>query len=894
MTVTSRPASVPVAPFGLRIDSGGDGFIVSEAAPRLSFTVPAAQQPWTGFELEAVVDGERRARVPLDAGSHLFIDWPWLPLASGQRVQWRARATGDDRFSEWSEWASFESGLLDADWTAEWISPVEHGDAGYGARGAHRLARRFDAADVVDARLYSTALGVYEARINGHRVGTAELSPGSTSYDLTLYAQAADVTDLLIDGSNSLDIELSDGWYRGQVGAFRLPAGWGTTLGARVELHLTLSDGSRHVIRTDAEWTSVESAVTRADLMDGQTTDLRISDRTPEPVIVGAVSGPSISWSPAPPIRVVETRDAVHVTRPSADAWVLDFGQNASGWLRVTDLGPAGTRTVIDYGEYVAPDGDLSTSHLNSTRPGEPEIVFVQRDEVVSSGGGESFEPRHTVHGFQYARVSRQGAPFDPATAQMRIVQTDLRRTASFESSDQGLNRLHEIADWSFRGNAVDVPTDCPTRERLAWTGDYQVFAPTAARLYDVLGFTRKWLRSVRDDQLDDGRVANFSPDGRRIKLNLDDQFAMMTGSSGWGDAITFVPWEMYETYGDAGVLAENWDAMVRWVEWTLGAAATTRHHGRVQRSSEPLPHEQYLWDGTFHWGEWTEPVPKAEDGSRLDPIKTNPMAWFMADKGEVGTAYLYRSTRILAGAAIVLGRPEEAARYAEIADRVLDAWRTEFLSADGRSVQDTQAAYVRALSFGLIPEQLRPAAAQRLVELIRDAGTHLGTGFLSTGDLLPVLAETGHADVAYELLLQRSAPSWLHMIDKGATTVWEDWEGIDDAGVAHESLNHYSKGAVIRFLHTHTLGLRQETGSIAWESFMIAPVPGGGLDWAKGHFDSPQGRIDVEWRIEGDQMRIEVDVPAGSRATVVFPDGTTHRVGPGAFSGVGALSSAR
>ncbi|MBC6495684.1 family 78 glycoside hydrolase catalytic domain [Microbacterium sp. 4-7] len=893
MTLASNPSSVPTAPYDLRIDSGGDEFTVCEASPRLSFTVPVGAA-WTGFELEAIVDGERRAQVPLAADTHLFVEWPWLPLSSGQRVRWRARATSGDTLSEWSEWATFECGLLDADWTAAWITPVEHDDPGYGARPAHSLTRRFDVSGIVSARLYSTALGVYDARINGERVGTAELSPGSTSYDRTLYAQAADVTRLLTDGANSLEIELSDGWYRGQVGAFRLPAGWGTTLAARAELHLELSDGSRQVIRTDGDWTSARSRVIRADLMDGQTTDFRADAGSAEAVIVGAVEGPPISWSPAPPIRVVETRDAVNGNHVADDTWVLDFGQNASGWLRLTDLGPAGTRTVIDYGEYVGPDGDVSTAHLDSTKPGEPDVVFVQHDEVVSAGGGEIFEPRHTVHGFQFARITRHGAPFEPASAQMQVVQTDLRRTASFESSDPALNRLHEIADWSFRGNAVDVPTDCPTRERLAWTGDYQVFAPTAARLYDVLGFTRKWLQSVRDDQLDDGRIANFSPDGRRIKHKLDDQFAMMTGSSGWGDAITFVPWEMYTAYGDARVLEENWDAMVRWVEWELGAARANRHHSRVERSAEPLPHEEYLWDGTFHWGEWTEPVAKAEDGSRLDPIKTNPMAWFMADKGEVGTAYLYRSTQILADAAAVLGRTGESAKYAAIAERVLDAWRSEFVTDDGRTVQDTQAAYVRALSFGLIPESLRATAAQRLVELIRDAGTHLGTGFLSTGDLLPVLADSGHADVAYELLFQRSAPSWMYMIDRGATTIWEDWEGIDDEGVAHESLNHYSKGAVIRFLHTHTLGLRQDADSAAWEAFTIAPLPGGGVSWAKGHLDTPQGRIRVEWRVEGDELVVEADIPAGSRATVVFPDGTTRAAGPGSFAGAGGFSGAR
>lgn len=893
--VTMR--SLESAPFDLRIDSGGDDFPVSEGSPRLSFTVPPEAGEWHAAEIEAAVDGEPWGAVRTDSAEHLFVAWPWSPLTSGRRVSWRVRVHAADAPSAWSPWASFESGLLDRDWTAAWISPVENDDPGYGARGAHVLRRRFDLPDgsseVVSARLYSTALGVYEAFVNGERAGSAELSPGSTSYDRTLYAQANDVTELLGAHDNVLEIVLSDGWYRGQVGAFRIPAGWGTTLGARAELHVEFADGTRTVITTDGEWTSARSMITRADLMDGQTTDLTRAPVPEVPALVGAVEGPAISWSPAPAIRVVESRPVTRITRPDDRTWVLDFGQNASGWVRLDDLGPAGTRTVIDYGEFVGADGDLDTSHLDSTRPGEPRKVFVQRDEIVSRGGDDVFEPRHTVHGFQYARVRREGAPFDPASARMQVVQTDLRRTASFESSSPDLNRLHEIVDWSFRGNAVDVPTDCPTRERLAWTGDYQVFSPTAARLYDVLGFTRKWLRSVRDDQLDDGRIANFSPDGRRIKLKLDDQFAGMTGSSGWGDAITFVPWEMYRAYGDPRVLEENWDAMVRWVEWVAGAARDNRHPSRIERSADPLPHEQFLWDGTFHWGEWTEPVPKAEDGTRLDPIKTNPMAWFMADKGEVGTAYFHRSAQILADAAAVLGRDADAERYARLARDVREAWRTEYLVDSGRTVQDTQAAYVRALSFGLVPEPLRAAAASRLVELIRQADTHLGTGFLSTGDLLPVLAETGASDVAYDLLFQRSEPSWLGMIDKGATTVWEDWEGIDDHGVAHESLNHYSKGAVVRFLHTHTLGLRQDPASIAWESFVVAPVPDGRLEWAKGHLDTPQGRIMVEWRLQGDRLHVEVEVPAGTRGVVEFPDGEHHEVGPGRFEASGSAHAA-
>ncbi|MFI9486631.1 family 78 glycoside hydrolase catalytic domain [Promicromonospora sp. NPDC052451] len=853
----------------LQVDSGGDQFPVTGPAPRLSWTLPMSLGSVTGSVLDAEVDGKLLSPRALGP-EHRFVPWPWEPLPSGARARWRVtvRGTGGEVLSDWS---TFEVGLADADWAARWISPVEQTDPGYGKRPAHVLATNFSTSGtVVRARLYATALGVYEAFVNGERAGTAHLNPGSTAYDDTLYAQVSDVTDAVRAGENRLEIVLSDGWFRGQVGAFRMPAGWGTSLAARVELHLELSDGTSNKVISDGTWTSAVSTITRADLMAGQTTDYAAGPGAALPVLVDQVTAPPLTWSPAPPVRVIETRAPEGVRQLAADTWVLDFGQNASGWLRVQGLGPPGTRTLIDHGEHVGPDGDLDTAHLNSSGDGGA-VVFSQHDEVVSDGASSVFEPHHTVHGFQYVRIRREGAPLDPAGVTMQVVHTDLRRTGTFASSSPELNRLHEIAEWSFRGNAVDVPTDCPTRERLAWTGDYQVFVSTATRLFDVLGFSRKWLQSVRDDQLDDGRIPNFAPDGRRIKHHLEDRLAMMTGSAGWGDAVVAVPWELYRTYGDREALAENWGAMVRWVDWALETARTLRHHTRRQRSPEPAPHEEYLWDGTFHWGEWTEPVPRGPDGERRDPVKVNPAAWFMADKGEVGTAYLYRSTTTLAQIARVLGFEDDAARYAEAGRRVLDAWRTEFLGPDGRTVADTQAAYVRALSFGLVPDELRAAAAERLVELVAEAGGHLATGFLSTGDLLPVLVDAGRTDVAYGLLFRTTPPSWLAMVAKGATTIWEDWEGIDDQGEAHESLNHYSKGAVVRFLHSHTLGLRQDRGSVAWEAFTVAPVPGP-LTWAEGTHESPQGTIVVRWDRTADGLRAQVTVPAGAVCTLRLP----------------------
>ncbi|SDH60851.1 alpha-L-rhamnosidase [Leifsonia sp. 98AMF] len=868
------------APSGLRIDAGGDQFPVSADRPRLSWLPLDGAD---GYELHATIDDV--SLEPVSAAGHRLNSWPWRPLQSGERVRWRVRVPG----GTWSEEHVFEAGLLDADWSADWISPPTPSDVVFGKRPGHSLRRSF----AVDrplrrARLYSTALGVYEAFVNGSRVGAAELSPGSTSYDKTVYAQAADVAPSLNVGENTLELVLTDGWYQGQVGAFHARAAWtdGDDVAARAELHLLFEDGTTETVRTDGSWTSWTSPIVRAGLMDGQATDLTVEPSQLGPVRVGAVTAPPISWSPAPPVRRVEVRPPVWLTRLDSGSWIADFGQNASGWTRLTDLGPRGSRTSIEHGEHLDSSGDLDMSHLDSEREGDGLVVLDQRDEVVSDGSdGSAFEPRHTVHGFQYARIQRGDLPLSADAITMQVVNTDLAPAGSFRCSDDDLNRLYEIANWSFRGNAVDIPTDCPQRERIGWTGDYQVFASTAVRLFDVHGFTRKWLQSVRDDQLDDGRIANFSPDGRQVKHHPDLQVAQMTGSAGWGDAIIHVPWILYETYGDRDELAANWDAMTRWVEWALDTARTCRHPSRVQRSPEPLPHEQYLWDGSFHWGEWCEPKERAADGSLVDPLQDNPMAWFMEDKGEVGTAYLYRSTTTLARIAAILGREGDAARYTDEAQHVRDAWRTEFLPADGRTVKDTQAAYVRALSFGLIPDHLRSRAADRLVELIRRAGNHLGTGFLSTADLLPVLVETGHADVAYEVLFQRTSPSWLGMLDRGATTIWEDWDGVDEDGRAFASLNHYSKGAVVRFLHTHLLGLDQAPDSVAWESFLLRPVPGGGVTWAEGSYRTPQGTIEASWRIEDGRITVSGAVPPATTGTIVLPDGRSIQVGPGRFT---------
>jgi alpha-L-rhamnosidase len=492
-----------------------------------------------------------------------------------------------------------------------------------------------------------------------------------------------------------------------------------------------------------------------------------------------------------------------------------------------------------------------------------------QVDEVVSRGAeGPSVELRHTTHGFRYAAVD--GAPDlrreDVAGV---MVHTDLVRTGWFRCSDERLNALHDAAVLSFRGNACEIPTDCPQRERAGWTGDWQIFQPAAAFLYDVAGFTDRWLRDLAADQWDDGRVPNFVPEPFPPAARRGVA-AYLTGSAGWGDAAVLVPHQHWLSYGDADLLARQYPSMQAWVDFAVRRAAEHRHPARIAARAEPAPHERYLWDIGFHWGEWCEP------GGNPEGVFTGE-----ADLGIVATAYLHRSLATLAETADILGRGSDSDGYREQADAVRAAWQAEYVSPDGAVTPASQADLVRALAFGLVGDDHRARVAADLVDLVRAAGTRVGTGFLATPFLLPVLADAGYLDIAYELLLQTTAPSWLAMIDAGATTIWENWEGLDEDG--NGSLNHYSKGAVISFLHEHVAGLRPLPGVPAYERFDVRPAPGGGLSSAEARLDTPHGRIASSWTLDGVRFALEVVVAPGTTARVTLPDGARHDRGPGA-----------
>ncbi|MGY1808632.1 family 78 glycoside hydrolase catalytic domain [Blastococcus sp. SYSU D00669] len=868
------------APSGLRVEHLDEAIGIRTTAPRLSWRLPAGAREQHAYRI-TTDSGWDSGWVEGDGS--LLVPYAGPPLASSQRVQWRVQVLTDLGESPPSEPGWFETGLLwTEDWRASWVEPGAMPEGEKGHRPAALLRVEFDVdRPVVAARLHATAQGVYEAFLNGSRAGDAELTPGYTQYDARLQVQTIDVTGSVRAGRNALGVVLADGWFRGQVGLTRADQQWGSRLALLAQLHLVHEDGEVTVVGSGPGWRSGTGHVVAADLIEGERWDLTrlprgwdaagFDDAGWDDVAVVEHGFAGLVDSPAPPVRRVEELVPRSVTRLPGGAHVVDLGQNINGWLRLTDLGPAGTTLTLTHGEWLDPAGDVTVANLEPDMPFLPHPLPAGQVDVVVSAGvpGDVFEPRRTTHGFRYARI--EGHPGELTADDVRgvVVHTDLRRTGWFSSSDERLDRFHEAAVWSFRGNACDIPTDCPHRERHGWTGDWQLFVPTAAFLYDVAGFSTKWLRDVAADQWPDGTIANVSPSPRHE--GREGPIAFLNGSAGWGDAAVIVPWEIYRAYGDVQVLEELWPTMVGWLGRAERAAREHRHPSRVTRSATPAPHEQYLWDTGFHWGEWLEPGEKL--GTSSEEFRTG-------DKGHVATAYLAHSARLASRIAALLGRDEDAARYAELADRAREAWQVEYLAADGALTPDTQATHVRALAFDLVPADLRPAVADRLVELVRKADTHLGTGFLATPYLLPVLADTGHLDVAYELLLQDTEPSWLVMVDRGSTTVWELWDGVDAAGVPHDSLNHYSKGAVVSFLHRYAAGI--EPVEPAYRRFRVQPRPGGGLTRAEAAHESPYGRIESAWRLDGEAFSVRVVVPAGTQAEVVLPSGATCTAGPG------------
>ena len=896
------------APTRLRVEHLVAPLGLTTPAPRLSWRLPEGSAEQRAYRIRGRAGTRRWDTGWVVSGRSLFVPYGGPPLASREEVRWSVRVRTDLGSSEWSEEAGWETGLLrDDDWTASWIGPAEDEVPPPGFRPGYHLRGEFTLdAPAERGRVYATAQGLYELFLNGERVGDAELTPGFTAYRSHIQVQAYDVTGLLRPGRNVLGAVLTDGWFRGRTSYHRLPDGFGDRTAFLAQLHADHADGTATVFGTGPGWRSAVGAVKGADFFDGVEADLRddldgwcvpnaVLRGDWAPVVPRERPAARLVSSPAPPVRRLRELRPVAITRPAPGRQILDFGQNTGGWVRLSNLGPAGTSLLLTHAEALRPDGDVDVSSALPTMLWYEPPRGIQGDVVTSSGrDGEVFEPRHTRHGFRYVRVQGHPGDLGPDDAVAVVVSSDLSRTGWFRCSDERLNRLHEIAVWTYRNQQCDIPMAEITREVSGWT-DWAWNVRGARLLHDVSGLTVKWLADLAADQWPDGTVRNYAPDPLGPG-SLTAPLAIPHGQSGWGDAAVTVPWEIWRGYGDDGLLERQYRSMTAWVERVARVARQERHPDRRAARPVPAPHEEFLWDTGYHFGEHLAPRPSGPP-IRVRPRRLVDVADFDAFTAEVveqmvardnavfATAHFHRSARLLGEIAALLGREEDADRYRRLAANVRAAWQAEFLTPDGDITHDTQATHVRALAYGLVPDELRERTAARLAALIRAAGTRPGTGLPSTHLLLPVLADSGYLDLAYELLFRGGTPSWMAVIDNGGTTFWEAWNGMTPHGTTNLALNMPTRASVVEFLHGVVAGLRLDEEVPAYRRFRVAPRPGGGLTWAEVRFDSPYGRIRSAWRIEGGRFRLEVTVPPGTRAEVELPDGTRAAAGPGSHS---------
>ena len=734
-------------------------------------------------------------------------------------------------------------------------------------RGAYQIGKT-----VVGARLYASALGCYTVRVNGRRVSDRCFAPGYTQYDQRVLYNEYDVTALLTDmdkqGKIRIEAEVSGGWYAGRLGLCSDRNRYGEKRAFVLQLEIAYADGGSDRFVTDATWkVSADGPRRFADFLDGEVYDARKeAPATWAPVAIYTGELPKrIEAEDGVPVRGHERLCPISITKSSDGETLVDFGRNIAGIVEIGPFqGKAGQEIVIRHGELLQ-SGRLYTDNL---RTAKAELRYICRDGV------QSYRPEFTYMGFRY--VSVKG--FEPTKDNIRAfaLYSDMPQAGSFRCSNEDLNQLQQNILTSLKANFVDIPTDCPQRdERCGWTGDIAVFAPSAAFNMDITRFMKKWLKDLALGQTDKGVIGMIAPNNGLSKKKTDNfllNFSLRANDAVWGDAILLVPWAVYMSSGDDSVLRDCYDNMKAWVEYEKRMSA---------RFS--LGDRRYIWSFGFHFGDWLAP------GDSI-PASMKKAKW-------TSTAYFANSARLLSRIADILGKTEDAVYYRLLYSRIRTAFQNCLIGPDGHIKKGFQSIYVLALQFDLLTDRQRTLALDDLVADIRRRGNHLATGFVGTDKLLFALSDNGKTDLAYELLLQDSCPSWLYPIRCGATSIWERWDALKPDGTVHEegnmvSFNHYAYGAVGNWLYTRLGGL--EATAPGYREFRIAPMPGGDLSWAEVSHSCPYGEIQVKWETKGDVFTISFQVPAGTKAHVVLPDGSEGDYTEGAYQLSAKLSENR
>ena len=826
---------------------GAQGLLVTDSAPRFSYSYAGEM---TAAVLE--VDGKT-----CDAAAQTGIACPDLRLKPFADYTAVLRLTGPDG-AQVSRELPFRTGRLDTPWQARWITDGTYRFTEKKVSPRIMVFRRElkPKKPVAGAEIYATALGIYELTLNGSKVGEQYFAPGFTSYRHDLQYQRYDVTGQLGQGG-TLIAEVAGGWAVGSFVMTRANRITANRQALLLEVRITYTDGTTEVIGTDESWeVSLDGPVKMADLYDGETYDASVTPETmtwhaaaPETVTIQ----PRITAQIGLPVTRNEKMTAVFMKEIDGRL-IYDFGQNFAGVVELRVKGRAGQKITVRHAEILKSDGDLNTAFL---RTAKATFTYLCRE------GEQTYAPRFSYMGFRY--ISVEGADRADLEVSAWAVYSAIRSRGSFQCSSELLNRLNENIRWGSKSNFVEIPTDCPQRdERMGWTGDIAVFAPTACFNFDMTRFLNKWLRDVRSEQFKTGGIPNTVPaQGYGFPTTMPNMAVDF-----WDDACILVPWAVYMSTGDLQVLRDGYESMEKYVR-ACKFWANLIGFGK----------QRYLWHtpAVFHFGDWIAPdVPK--------------MGQWQARSKWTATASLCNTSAMLAEISRLLGENEKAAQYRELSAKTADAYQSLLMDDDGRlKGQEFQTGYVLPLYYHMLDERHNAAAAKHLAELVRRNDYCIGTGFPGTPYILFALADNGYVEDAYRMLLNTKCPSWLYEVRVGATTIWERWDGLDENGLCPIgddgtggmiSYNHYASGAVGDFLYRRVAGI--EATEAGCRSFRVAPVPGTELTWAKAEVESPFGRIASEWHIENGTFTLEVTVPAGTECTVVLPGGSQRQVTQG------------
>lgn len=777
----------------------------------------------------------------------IHVKYAGRELKSRHRYYYRVQVWDNHgEASDWSHDAFFETGLMGInEWNAEWIAPDINMDKTQAGPSPFLRTTFESAGKIKNARIYVTSLGLYELHLNGTRVGDAYFTPGWTSYNKVLQYQTYDITSQLREGGNAVGAVLGEGWYCGNLAWQDKRNIFGDEPALLLQLHIEYEDGSVKTVISDKSWKASTGPILKSEIYNGELYDANL-EKTGWNTVNYDDSGwlgvktlehgrNMITAQINEPVRIIEEILPVKIIKTPMGETVIDFGQNMVGWVRFRVSGSKGSRAVFRHAEVLDRDGNFHTDNLRHAK---------QTIEYVLKGlGEETFEPHFTFQGFRYVKLDE--FPCEPKLKDFTgiVLHTDMEPTGSFECSDRQVNQLQHNITWGQKGNFLDVPTDCPQRdERLGWTGDAQVFVRTAAFNMNVALFFRKWLNDLKADQSKEKGVPFVIP------LVLNDQDDNDYSSAAWGDAAVICPWTMYLCYGDAGILEAQYESMRDWVEY-------------IRRQGD----NEFLWNIGFHFGDWL--ALDSGDGSYIGATAVDFIA----------TAFYAYSADILAKTASILGNVKDAEVYNALHENVIKAFRNEFVTPSGRLAVPTQTAHVLALMFDLLDPKDTKRAAETLAGYLKETRYHLKTGFVGTPYLCHVLSRYGYNDIAYKLLLQTDYPSWLYPISKGATTIWEHWDGIKPDGsfwsAAMNSFNHYAYGAIGDWLYRVVAGLDTSEAEPGYKHIVIKPQPCEGLDFANASFNSMYGLIRSEWEIENGMLTVKAVIPCNATAELFIQD---------------------